>query len=115
MAGVFIDLDHIADYFFARGVRFNVWDFYEYCEHNRYKRLTLVMHSYELIAALWAAIAFFSLGRMWIAVTIGFTQHIALDTIRNFTCGVMDMRGYFFTYRLSHRFDSDKYIRRRGC
>jgi hypothetical protein len=115
LAGVLIDLDHMLDYFFAKGIKLDVREFYDYCLNTKYKRLSLVMHSYELIVLFWLAIAFFSLGVMWKAAAIGFTQHLALDLIRNFSCGVMDLKGYSFLYRMLHRFDSDKYIRRRGC
>ena len=68
----------------------------------RLKRFYLLLHSYEILIVLWAAIIILGLSNIWKAVAIGFTQHIILDNITN----PIRRMGYFLSYRASKNFDS---------
>jgi hypothetical protein len=78
-----------------------------------YKRLTLIFHSYELIAVLWGAIFLFSLGDIWKAVAAGATIHLVLDHARNLSCGKMGIWTYFLVYRIMHRFETERIVKKR--
>jgi len=67
------------------------------------KRLYLVLHSYEILIALWSAIFIFSLSNFWKAIAVGLTQHMILDQITN----PISRLGYFFTYRIARGFDKE--------
>jgi len=113
IAGVLIDIDHIFDYILNHGFTFSPKKFYIYCMVCRFKRILLVFHSYELLAVIWAAIFALSLGRLWVAVAIGLTLHLAMDQIRNVNRRKVDPRIYFFTYRLMNGFETRKLLRKK--
>lgn len=113
LAGVFIDIDHVFDFVWNYGPRFNVRKFYDYCMDCRYERLSLIFHSYELIVGLWIAIFALSLGDIWKAVAIGLTQHLILDNVRNIYLGKMTWPAYFFSYRLFHKFKVEKIVKKK--
>ena len=104
LSGFLIDADHLLDYTLSYRFTFNLHKISEICEKMKLKKLYLVLHSYEIIIILWAAICIFSLSKMWQAVALGMTQHIILDQLTN----PMRPFGYFFTYRLLNRFNNNK-------
>ena len=95
-AGVFIDLDHLIDFYTQHKFTLKFKRIYCACRRIRFKRLYLLLHSYELIAILWLAIWLFSLSNAWKALAIGMTQHLAFDQITN----PINTFGYFLTYRI---------------
>lgn len=74
---------------------------YAACCRITFRRLYLLLHSYELLALLWIAIFVFSLPNIWKAVAIGLTQHLIFDQIAN----PINTLGYFLSYRIAKRFD----------
>ena len=113
LSGVFIDIDHVFDYLINHGIRINIAKLYEYCANINYRRLSLIFHSYELVALLWVSIVVFQLGDIWKALTIGIAQHLILDTVRNISLNKLNWRAYFFTYRFFHRFRTEKLVSKR--
>jgi hypothetical protein len=107
ITGVFIDLDHLFDYYTSHRFTLSLKRIYCACVRIRFKRLFILLHSYELIAVLWIAIYVFSLSNMWKAAAIGLTQHIILDQITN----PISAFGYFLTYRILNRFGRDRIVR----
>lgn len=107
ITGVFIDLDHLFDYYISHRFTLNVKRIYCACRMIRFRRLFILLHSYELIALLWIAIYILSLSNIWKAAAIGLTQHMILDQIAN----PINKYGYFLTYRLMNRFKRDRIIR----
>ncbi|MDB4349526.1 hypothetical protein OAA99_01070 [Omnitrophica bacterium] len=112
LTGVFLDIDHILDYFWNCGVRFNIREFYDYCINVRYKRISLILHSYELLIVLWVLIIALGLGNIWKAIAIGATQHLVLDHMRNASTGRMNWRSYFLSFRIKNRFKTEKITKR---
>ena len=108
LTGVFLDLDHVADCYMNHGRSFRLRDLYTYCREVRFKRLSLVFHSYELILVFWVLIFVFSLGDIWKAAAIGATQHIFFDQLANIKHRKMDWRGYFLSFRLKNRFKKER-------
>ena len=108
VAGVIIDVDHFVDYLFnkrrVRRLR-SLGDFYTACIRTEFDKLYLILHSYELLAALWVIIVAMRLGLVWLAIAVGITQHMLLDQIGNKALGLT----YFFIFRLRHNF-SAKYL-----
>ena len=107
IAGTLIDLDHLFDYFVSHRFTLSIKRIYCACRRTRFKRLFILLHSYELIAVLWIAIYAFSLSNMWKAAAIGLTQHLIFDQMTN----PIHRFGYFLTYRLMNRFSRDRIIR----
>jgi hypothetical protein len=104
VTGVFLDIDHILDYFINYGIKFDVRDFYDCCMQVKFDRLSLIFHSYELIALFWAAIFLFSLGSLWKGMAIGATQHIIFDQLFNRPPYSLRRRRYFLIFRLINKF-----------
>ena len=108
ITGVFIDLDHLYDYYREHGFTLNMMDVYRGCSEMNLSKAFLFLHSYELIAFFWVLVLIFSLPNIWIAAAIGLTQHIIFDQIFN----PMYKYGYFLSYRIAKGFDIDKIIHR---
>lgn len=108
LAGVFVDIDHIIDYYLNYGQRADWKDFYRFCTEARLQKLTLVFHSYELLILLWVSIIVFSLGDIWKALAIGATQHVIFDQVSNIGRSQMDRRTYFLSFRLKKGFNKGK-------
>lgn len=112
-AGVFIDLDHVLDYYMNLGFTLNLKKMYDACHQMRLLRLYLVLHSYELLMLLWGSIFIFSLSHYWIALAIGLTQHMIVDQITN----PIKRFGYFLSYRILRKFKREHvvYSRQEGA
>jgi len=113
LSGVFIDIDHVLDYFLNHGFTFTVRRFYDCCINTDYETLTLLFHSYELILVFWGVIFLFSLGAIWKAAAAGATIHLFLDHARNMSSGKMGVWTYFLVYRLMNRFQTERIVKKR--
>lgn len=81
--GFLIDLDHVLDYYLHTGVNLKVANFFKYYSSLRFEYLTVIFHSFELLFLLWLAIYAFGLGSFWVALAVGFSQHMILDLVGN--------------------------------
>jgi len=117
MTGVLIDLDHLIDFYAGHRFTLSIKRIYCACLRIRFKKLYLLLHSYELVIILWIAIYAFSLSNIWKAVAIGMTQHIILDQITN----PINTFGYFMTYRILKGFSKELILQKdpitevKGC
>jgi len=104
--GIFIDLDHYIDYVREIGVGFNPKKIYSTCKYGTiyFKKLTLALHSYELMIILWIAIFIFDLNIVWKCAAISFSLHLFIDQIAN---PVMPLT-YFFLFRMANHFETKK-------
>ena len=108
-SGVLIDLDHVFDYIREHNIRsLSVKRLLETCYEDRFEKVILIFHSYELLFILWIVITIFKLGIYWVALALGLTMHLVLDQLRNNTF----VLSYFFTYRWMNNFEI-KYISRK--
>ena len=101
LSGIFIDLDHIIDFWIAKK-RFprQYRDLYSFCTNEKAGKLHLIFHSYELLAVLWFLCVFYKWNPVWLGLTIGMTLHIILDAMTNSLRPLV----YFLTYRIRHDF-----------
>jgi hypothetical protein len=108
VGGFLIDVDHAIDYLVFEGQRdFRPSAFLRYYVTGQMQRTVLLLHSYELFAAL-LVIAW---GTGWLPLwgyLLGGLLHLALDILFN---GELTPRSivafYSFGYRVAHRFSAE--------
>lgn len=100
ISGVFIDLDHLFDYYANHRFTFKIKRIYCACLRIRFKKLYLLLHAYELVIAFWVLIFVLRLSNPWKAAAIGITQHMIFDQL----CNPMSRFGYFLSYRVAKGF-----------
>jgi len=113
LSGVFIDLDHLVDFFLLAGERFSPRAFSEWCRRSAQAKFLLLLHSYELFALLvgWA-----SLGAdpvVWGAAA-GVGVHLVMDQVgnRGIVPGFRLSGGfYFLVWRLLVGFRRERLLR----
>ncbi|MEA1926868.1 MAG: hypothetical protein U9N73_01575 [Candidatus Auribacterota bacterium] len=105
LSGIFIDLDHFFEYFYAFGFRdISLRKFFQAADDHAYQKFFLFLHSYELVAISWL-LTFTLIPYPWmLGLSIGITLHIIADQIYN-PC---DYRTYFLSFRILHRFEGDR-------
>ena len=103
--GIFLDLDHLIDYWRQHPGSLDVKHFVETCEKYRLKILTLFFHSYELLLIV-AALVYFTKSSLIFGAALGFAQHLLLDSIGNKINS--DYSSYFFIYRWKAGFEGNK-------
>ncbi len=104
ISGVLIDCDHVLDYMWSYGKRFRVKEFFDTYHKQKMLFVMIIFHSWDLLFLL-NIYAFLISGNPWIiGITIGFTQHVALDQILNRRYGWL----YFFFWRLKKGFHTDR-------
>ncbi|GAB4534560.1 MAG: hypothetical protein Fur0020_01310 [Thermodesulfovibrionia bacterium] len=101
LAGVFIDLDHVIDYFLHEGVRLDIKDFFRFYKEERYKRLTIMFHGWEWLILLLLLSWISDWNPVLTGVLIGFTQHLLLDKFYN----VSRFGSYSFFWRWRRGFE----------
>jgi len=111
VTGVFMDLDHVIDYWCEYPFSLNVRRFFEVYDRVSLEKTRLFLHSAELLVAA-AAAAYFTRSGLIAGLVLGVSQHLALDQFFN----EVYPAGYFFVYRLSTGFKAQKIFRntRRG-
>ena len=97
--GIFLDLDHLIDYWRQHPGSIDVKHFMETCEKYRLKIITLIFHSYELLLII-AVLVFLTKSKFLFGISLGFAQHILLDTIGN------DVNPNYSSYFFIHRWRS---------
>lgn len=110
ISGFLIDLDHLLDYYIQEGISLDFGKFYNHCIEHRFKYLTIIFHSLELLFLLWGIIYIFKLGPFWLALTIGFSQHMLFDLIFNQDIIKTD-KFYFLTLRIYRKFRLEKFFK----
>ena len=82
VSGVLWDLDHVADFLVFSGEKFTIDNFFSWCNDNRWQRVTLLLHSYELYALLAVWTLFYG-GPAAYGVLLGAGLHLLLDQLGN--------------------------------
>lgn len=109
LTGVFIDIDHILDYYVNYGINLDIRRFFDVCYSIGFRKLFLFLHSFELVAGLWFFVLLLNPGTIWTGAAIGITQHLFLDQLGNNRTGCKKFR-YFLLYRLRHSFSRSAVI-----
>jgi hypothetical protein len=101
ITGVFIDIDHLIDYWRDRPFNFNLPKFFSTCKDCDLTKTSLALHSFELLM-LTVAAAFLTRSVLLAGIAFGLCQHLALDQLTN----KVYPKSYFFIYRWRHGFKS---------
>lgn len=105
--GIFIDLDHLADYWRETGMNSDVPRFMNYFSTRQPQHLLLFLHCWELPALALAIAAARGWQPAWIVWgIIGWFLHLALDQKYNH----LHRFSYFFFFRLRHGFKSEAFF-----
>lgn len=93
--GVFIDLDHVPDYWRETGINFDHGRFMSYFPNGEAKHLLLLLHAWEWPTALLAA-GLAGGAPLWVlAAALGWLAHLVQDELYN----GLKPYSYFFFYR----------------
>lgn len=97
-AGVLIDLDHLIDYFIRvrDGFRLKFFLDTSYCKLGP---VYLLLHSWELIAALFVFAVAFNLPGLFL-FGLGLSVHLSIDNLQR-----RNLLAYFLVYRIANKFD----------
>ncbi len=109
LTGIFMDIDHVFEYFFQYGFSMNFKDIYYAWLTFRFKKLYLVFHSLELVFVFWFLILFRNFSFFWFAFCVGITQHIVFDII--FNNRFVSVYAYFLGYRINKGFKREYLVR----
>lgn len=101
-AGVFIDLDHLVDFWLSRPLK--PWGIKAFLFPQDYMRknqkVYAPLHSYELILIIWFTSWYTDWNLILLGIALGFTLHLILDDIGN----ELKTLSYFLIYRLYSKF-----------
>lgn len=85
----------------------NIEQFFRYCYEARYERIHLYFHAYEYLLPIALIIVISDYNLLFIAVGIGFMQHLVLDQITN----PVKPMAYFIAYRLKNKFSKNSLLK----
>lgn len=104
VSGVFIDLDHLIDYFIEYGFSLNVKNFFHCVYEEKIQRLFQIFHGWEWIVIL-LSIAWITDWNQWITgFLIGYVLHMVLDACCNTN---WPLSAYSLLWRWERRFVSE--------
>jgi hypothetical protein len=101
--GIFVDFDHVIDYWIKHGLRFDIKNFFFYFHEERHLKLTLLFHSWECLIIL-VILTIISDWNPWVTgIFIGYSHHLILDIVFN----VPNLKGLSFLFRYKNGFGSE--------
>ncbi len=90
ISGIFIDLDHIIDYFIINGIHFNLKEFSNFFKKKKYWkvaskhwRINLIFHGWEWLVVLSILAGITNWNTVVTGILIGFGHHIILDVFND--------------------------------
>ena len=101
-AGIFIDLDHLIDYFLYFGLKFRLKYFFGSL-YLRSGKVYIFLHSWELLIPLWIWGLYAKQEILALAIMLGFVVHLLLDQ-RHRTIPL----AYFLSFRILNNFRLEK-------
>lgn len=104
LVGIFIDLDHLIDYFMYFGLRFRLIEFFTSL-FLRSGKVYLFLHSWELLVPIWLWGIYFKQEILALAITLGFVAHLLLDQCRRTI-----PFAYFLSFRIFNNFKAEKIV-----
>ena len=104
IGGVLIDADHFPDYWIEYGFTLNFRKIYNQFLNPKFSHIIVPFHSIDLLLI---SLIFLPAGSFLWWIVIGMFSHIIADELTV----SKRMFGYFFLYRLYHRFDSGVFFR----
>jgi hypothetical protein len=112
-SGILIDLDHVMDFHLFSGEKFSFTDFFSWYSENRWQKIVLIFHSYELLGFVCAA-AYYLDSEVLRAVLWGTSLHLLLDQIGNQKTSRLSPWFYFLGYRIAVGFRREKLLNPRS-
>lgn len=111
LSGIFIDIDHILDFLLFSGEKFSVKSMFSWCHEGRWRKVTLLLHSYEIYFIL-IIVTYYFPSEILMGILFGTGLHMILDQARNPACENLSKWFYFLSYRIYAGF-SKKNLKRR--
>lgn len=106
-AGVLIDLDHALDFLvIKKRICRSLDELKVFCADSNEKRIYLWLHSYEILAILWAGALVFGSPIAYTGILWGMTIHLLLDQLTN----PIHPLSYFLIYRAKLGFPKDIFL-----
>jgi membrane-bound metal-dependent hydrolase YbcI (DUF457 family) len=108
LSGIFIDLDHMIDFFIFSGEKLSLKNLFGWC-HSRWERSIFTFHSYELYLLAFTFNLYFP-NPILTGVLLGTGLHLLLDQIGNRYCletVAIHPLFYFTSYRAARSFRKD--------
>lgn len=96
----FVDIDHTLDYFLAEGFKIDLKSFFSGEFFEKWKRVMIIFHGWEYVL-FFLAFFVFTRNPIFLTLATALLFHYIVDLFTN-TC--MHKLGYFFFFRLLHRF-----------
>jgi hypothetical protein len=107
IVGIFLDLDHLIDYFIYFGMRFKWSEFMQrffQFEYLKSGKVYIFLHSWEIIVGFSLLASDYKMTLPILAVSLGFIGHLLVDHRRE-----IKPFGYFLTYRIIHDFKLEEF------
>jgi|TARA_B100000315_G_scaffold260500_1_gene322418 hypothetical protein len=102
LSGIFIDIDHLFDFWFFAEEEISLRNFFSWCDSGKWEKISTIFHSYELYVLALVAAYLYPHG-MLIGTLIGVGVHLVLDQVWN--CHIrknlrLSVYFYFLIYRV---------------
>ena len=108
LVGTLIDLDHVIDYLYAHGKKWD-WKKINGAHHERYSgKLYVPLHSYELVLLYFLLTLDPSLTAWRVGITLSLLCHFLCDQFFNPN---RKFSTYFLINRIIHKFDTNKVLK----
>ena len=102
ISGIFIDLDHVIDFFILYGWPFTFKKFFNvFYRELSFKQIFIVLHAWEWMILLFAASWITGWNPWFVGTLIGCGHHMIIDFINNGGY----VRSYFLIWRWRNNFD----------
>lgn len=109
--GFLIDLDHVLEYFFVFGLKFNLQSFLKSQQFLKSDKIYLVLHAYEYFPLLILMAYFFrhnqSLFFVFLTLALSGLVHLLSDSVIN----NFPIKNYSIIYRASKNFSAPRLLR----
>lgn len=102
ISGIAIDIDHVFDYFFHRGLMVNRDDFFRFFYNEEHSKITLIFHGWEYLPVLYSAAHLTGFNHWATGLLIGYTHHLVSDFFYN----KASFRSYSLLWRWKNNFHS---------
>jgi hypothetical protein len=107
LVGIFIDLDHLFDFWINRGFSLSVREFLDFCYYGTSRTFYVILHGYEYIPLLLGLSIVPALRSLAWGLTAGYVLHLLGDQLFN---KHLNRWTYFLSFRLYHRFASSRIV-----
>lgn len=105
LAGVFIDLDHLIDYWINCGPRRPLRQLFTAFRYEFFENIIVFLHAWEWMALVLVVTWWLDWRPAMLGLLVGAASHLAIDHWYN----AHSPWAYFLAYRLRHRFSSKHY------